>query len=218
MAITPMTVTPSAYPGISIGTLVNPGNFAAVVNAALREIASRPIGRMLLSSIELDGPAPPAAANGAKVTICDAARDARRWHNVSIRFSETHACWQAPQGAQGAPTEGPGTFTRIYWNADLRQTPDGVRPPFIGLAHELIHARRNLLGIGYLNDSRTEERHTVGLSLLGSPGGITQNDRRRLGPISENDIRAEHGIDFRRQYTFPDGAIVDEFAYLADSF
>jgi len=93
-----------------------------------------------------------------------------------------------------------------------------VRPPFIGLAHELIHARRNLLGIGYLNDNKTEELHTVGLSLLGSPVGVTQHDRRRLGAITENDIRAEHGIEPRMRYTFSDGAIVDEFAHLTGFF
>jgi hypothetical protein len=214
MANPPIRLTPSSYPAIAIATYGDPGSFADVVNAALREMASRPMGRMLLSSIELDGPAPPANANGVKVTIRDAARFAGR-SNVSIRTNEAHGCWQL---SQGAPTEGPGTFSIIHWDPNIQQTPDGVRPPFIGLAHELIHARRNLLGIGYLNDNKTEELHTVGLSLLGSPGGVTRNDRRRLGAITENDIRAEHGVEPRMKYSFPDGAITDEFEYLAGFF
>jgi Effector protein len=217
MANPPLMLTPSSYPGIVIATQGDGGNFANVVNTALLIIGSGPMGRMLLSSIERDGPVPPQAARGAKVTIRDAASDARR-SNVSIRFNETHACWQAPQGAQGAQTEGQGTFTAIYWDPNITQTPDGVRPYWIGLAHELIHARRNLLGIGHLNDNRTEELHTVGLSLHGSPGGISQHDRGRWGPISENDIRAEHGIGLRTRYSFPDGAIVEEFAYLSGFF
>jgi hypothetical protein len=214
MANPPMRLTLSSYPGIAIATHGDPGSFAEVVNAALREIGSRPMGRMLLSSIELDGPAPPATANGAKVTIRDAARFYGRT-NVSIRANEARGCWQP---SQGALTEGPGTFSIIHWDPNLKQTPDGVRPPFIGLAHELIHARRNLLGIGYLNDNRTEELHTVGLSLLGSPVGVTRNDRRRLGAITENDIRAEHGIEPRTRYSFPDGALVDEFEHLTGFF
>jgi hypothetical protein len=214
MANPPMRLTPSTFQGIAIATYGDPGSFADVVNDALREIGSRPIGRMLLSSIELDGPAPPANANGVKVTIRDAARFAGR-SNVSIRANEANGCWQA---SQGASTEGPGTFSIIHWDPNIKQTPDGVRPPFIGLAHELIHARRNLLGIGYLNDNKTEERHTVGLSLLGSSVGVTQHDRRRLGAITENDIREEHGIEPRMKYTFPDGAITDEFEYLKGFF
>jgi hypothetical protein len=214
MANPPRTLTQSSYPGIVIVTEGDPGDFANVVNTALLTIGSGPMGRMLLLSIGQDGPDAP---RGAKVTIRDAARYYGR-SNVSIRFNETHACWQAPQGAQGAPTEGSGTFTTIYWDPNITQTPDGVRPYWIGLAHELIHARRNLLGIGHLNDNRTEELHTVGLSLSGSPGGISQHDRGRWGPISENDIRAEHGIVPRTRYSFPDGAIVEEFAYLSGFF
>lgn len=211
----PLTLTSSSYRCIGIVTRSGSGNFVGEVDAALRMIGSRPMGRMLLSSIELDGPDPPAAANGAKVTIRDARQRPYGNTNAAIRHNEADGCWQ---GAQNPPTEGKGTFTTIYWNPDIQQTPDGVRAAFIGLAHELIHARRNLLGIGYLNDNRTEELHTVGLSLLGSPGGVTRNDRRKCGPITENDIRAEHGVKPRTRYTFPDGALEEEFAHLAGFF
>jgi hypothetical protein len=209
------TLTQSSYAGIGIVNVDDPGNFTDEVNTALQKIGSRPLGRMLLSSIELDGPVPPASTNGAKVTILDARRASTPRSNVSIRHREDEGCWQV---SQAGPTAGPGTFTTIYWDPSITQTPDGVRPSWIGLAHELIHARRNLLGIGYLNDNKTEELHTVGLSLLGSPLGVTQNDRRRLGAITENDIREEHGLELRKRYSFPDGALVDEFAYLSKSF
>jgi hypothetical protein len=209
-----LTLTPTSYQGIAVATQGDPGQFANVVDAALRIIASRPMGQKLLLSIERDGPTPPASVNGVKVTIRDAARYYGQG-NVSRRTNEADGCWQ---GSQGVSTEGPGTFTRIYWDPNITRTPDGVRPYWIGLAHELIHARRNLLGIGYLNDNRTEELHTVGLSLLGSPGGVARNDCGRWGPITENDIRAEHGVPPRTRYSFPEGVLEEEFAHLSGFF
>jgi hypothetical protein len=209
-----LMLTQSSYRGIAVATHGDPGQFLDVVDAALRTIGSRPMGRMLLLSIERDGPAPPPSVNGVKVTIRDAARYYGQG-NVSRRTNEADGCWQR---SQGVSTEGPGTFTRIYWDPNITQTPDGVRPYWVGLAHELIHARRNLLGIGYLDDNRTEELHTVGLSLLGSAGGVALNDRGRWGPITENDIRAEHGVAPRMRYSFPDGALEEEFQYLSGHF
>jgi hypothetical protein len=205
MAMPPLTAHDTRFQGIAIAVRGPADGFMAVVEDALETIGSRPIGRMLLSSIAHDGPPHP-----RKVVIRDAASNMRT--NRAVRHNEMAGCWRQPSIVPGS-----GTFTRIDWDPNIQWTPDGARPPFVGLAHELIHARRNLLGIGYLNDNRTEELHTVGLS-LGSPGKATPNDHKGWGAITENDIRAEHGLPLRTRYSFPTGDLVEEFEYMAQYF
>ena len=80
-----------------------------------------------------------------------------------------------------------GTITVIDFNANIITTPDGPRPAFIGLAHELIHAYYNLRGQAIRGKS--EEFATVGL------GDGKQRD------ITENAIREEHGLPLREMYS-----------------
>jgi hypothetical protein len=136
--------------------------------------------------------------------------------NDSTRgVDQDNARWWIPDLIPGL-----GSVAVIYWRPSPMWSFDtGDRcPAFITLAHELVHARRMLLGICHVQDRRVEELHTVGLSLLGSPEGVTLNDKRGWGAITENDIRAEHGLPRRIRYTFRDGALKEEFLHLAPYF
>ncbi len=55
-----------------------------------------------------------------------------------------------------------GTAMAIMWNPSIINTPHGPRPPFIALAHQLIHAWHNLMG-DTLSEDRWKEMATVGL-------------------------------------------------------
>ena len=156
--------------------------FPGLVNEALLTINSRPRGRALLDGI---------VANASKMkfgfTICimrpsglSVVNDGNgpQWSSGSIckRTNEMKAC------------DGTGCVSSITWNANVIATPDGARPAFIGLAHELIHAYYSLLGQGVLK-AKDEEYCTVGLP----PHALTRD-------ITENSIRAEHGLPMRMSY------------------
>jgi hypothetical protein len=171
--------------------------FVPLVKEALDKIYSKPVGRQLIDDIQTRG----AAKYGFKVAIrCPqiirasapaVLPDFSPGSSAKRAMPELDACW-----IQGQP-RGKGAVTSVIWNPNVIASPDGARPAFIGLAHELVHARRNLLGIAS-RDDRMEEEHTVGLNLTGD--GVT-----------ENAIRAEHGVPARARYGFPDGDIVDDF-------
>lgn len=171
------------YQGIIVRCGAQDIYYAGSVNIALQTIASKKFGRSLLRSIveRFDK-----VQDGFTVVIqkpkSHAMTDDKTgnlittWTNKAVRYSEDNAC------------NGTGTRTAVTWNPNILSSPDGGRPPFIALAHELIHAMQNLRGTAY-KDTKTEEYATVGL-------GDYANTRRR----NENAIRAEHGIAARTQY------------------
>jgi hypothetical protein len=86
-----------------------------------------------------------------------------------------------------------GTHARVNWNA-ANQSTLGYRPPYIGLAHELVHALHNQRGnqAGYDTNTTTGvlyEYLCVGLGPFAAE------------PISENTVRAgAAGIALRDRY------------------
>ena len=158
--------------------------FPGIVKEALNKINSKPTGKELLKQI--------VALNNKKkfgYTVCimrpsDLSivnkNDGKgpQWNagSVAKRANEANAC------------NGVGSVTAITWNANVITTPDGSRPTFIGLAHELIHALYSLKGEGFL-DSSNEEYRTVGLPPV-------QDERE----ITENKIREEHKVPLRTGY------------------
>jgi hypothetical protein len=100
-----------------------------------------------------------------------------KWHgsNVTTASNENEA------------RGGKGSVSAIKYNPNVTKTPDGDRPPYIGLAHELIHAMHNLYG--------TSERETVEDESKVVGFGKYQNE-----PITENKIRKEHGLKPRETY------------------
>ena len=199
--LSPWTDTPTRWSGVVIRTKpTDSKSFPEQVNQALRTIASKPVGAQLLNSIAQSGQhagtgAP--ASFGYKVCIkpADSTKTTgllggtRKYvgTNVTLAASDTHAS-----------TPGRGSVSAVKWNPDQKETPDGKRPPLIGLAHELEHARRNLYGESHLTASsvspgesyrRVDEHQVVGLAPY---AGL---------PITENKIRAEHGIPPRTEYS-----------------
>jgi hypothetical protein len=81
-----------------------------------------------------------------------------------------------------------GSPSSIRWNPNQYNTPDGHRPPFIGLAHELIHALRNLRG--ETPEMVEDDEHDV-----------TGLRRSQGNAITENAIRSDHGIAPRTRYS-----------------
>jgi hypothetical protein len=160
------------------------GMFPGIVAEALGKINSKPVGKKLLAGIA-------GLSSRAKFgyTVCimrpsglgiEDKNDGKgpQWNSGSVakRGNETDAC------------NGTGTVTQVIWNANIVETPDGSRPAFIALAHELVHAYYNLKGEAY-SDTSTEEYATVGLAPL-----------KDLREVNENLIRAEHGVALRAQY------------------
>jgi hypothetical protein len=165
----------SKYPGIKVKE--DPSDtahtFLNIVNGALDKIASKPVGEALLNNIASDGVTSPTI--GYKVCIVfPQSVDAG---NKCVRISETNA---------HDPTKGTGSA--VYFNYNIDSTPDtGPRPPFIGLAHELVHAWHNLNGVAK-RDTKEEEFFTV---------GIPPYDDVK---ICENLIRLEHKLPIRFTY------------------
>ncbi len=106
--------------------------------------------------------------------------------------------------------------SEVLWDADMKTSQDGFdRPPFIALAHELIHAYHFAVGINLCGDM--EEAATVGLTdkWWVDPGQMdakrshflhSHHDNSPKGDhavvrITENLIRHEHQVPLRLSYT-----------------
>jgi Effector protein len=90
---------------------------------------------------------------------------------------------------------GTGAASGVAWNSNVWDIPgERRRPPYIGHAHELIHAWHNAYGIKK-QVYADEEDFTVGLNqyMLPDPTALP-------GTITENMIRLEHGVPIRHQY------------------
>lgn len=175
------THTPLAsFPGIVIknDSAKNPA-FAHIAGAALRKIASTGTGHRMLSDIQA---ANFPATYGYKVAIMKLTAEikARKHKNSSY----TDAC--NTKAMFGEDDNASGSASVVFWDNEMQRTPDGARPPFIGLAHELIHCWHNTQGSAD-RDSMQDEFNTVGLA-----GYYT---------ISENQIRAEHNLPSRATYS-----------------
>ncbi|WP_175891596.1 M91 family zinc metallopeptidase [Burkholderia cepacia] len=191
--------------------------FQQVVDA-LAKIESKPTGRALLESIRQSGLSSGQGAGindgfGYKVCIMPAA--------ISTDESASYVGGNKTKSssADKSSTPGKGAQSVVYWNPTLTRTPDGERPAFIGLAHELIHAQRNLygnsietnealqrLGATYTNSREADEHQVVGFW------------QWRDQPITENKIRAEHGVPQRLQYSGLISDVPREISKIGDEF
>lgn len=169
-------------PGIIIrnDSELNP-YFALTVQEQLTLIQSKPVGRQLFNNI--------AAEIGKKkfgYTVC-----IMRASSQIVMSNEPAKRWCAGNVTKGAAMnsakDGTGTVSAIYYNPNVYITPDGKRPPYIGLAHELIHAMHNLKGTSKTT-THDDEYMVVG---FGSNSDL---------PVTENAIRAEHNVEARASY------------------
>jgi hypothetical protein len=217
--------TPTPYCGVMIGRYPRqPQSFVAATLEALGKIASGTNGRRLMDAIVMAGvlvhtslPYKVAILPSGDSTGLSLSRGPSFGKRIYLRGNATTASnidrargnrqiarraagnsspvvpepfdaaeWLDPQlsfldGDVGSPSS-------IRWNPNQFSTPDGHRPPFIGLAHELIHALRNLRGDTPVM-VEDDERDVTGLRL--SQGNA----------ITENAIRADHGIAPRTRYS-----------------
>ena len=176
----PKTLTATPYPFISVfnDDAENP-TFALTVIDALNKIASSPAGNQLLQGISnsLVGVDPD---GGFKVKIVRAegattiGRPGEEGGSRAVAFNEQNG-------------RASGSRAACYWNPNIFVTPNGARPPFIGLAHELIHCYHYTNGLAKAS-YQDEEKFTVGL------------DNYAQDPITENRIREQHNVPVRTQY------------------
>lgn len=170
------------FPNIRIDDAGGSSTFVLTVREALDRIASQPKGARMLAEINA-GP-----AFGA-------------WNGVVKIYRAQGVVDPNNPGAEGGSKasavredlakNGIGSPSGVAWNPNIYVVPgQGSRPPFIGLAHELVHAWHNVNGIKRQNYDE-EEEFTVGLGqwAVANPNAIT-----------ENVIRLEHGLSIRLQY------------------
>jgi hypothetical protein len=166
------------YPGIRILDGGGASSFALSCKEALNKIVGKPLGRRLLLEISQHAPTFNAWGGGIKIYRSE----------LAVELGGSKA---APVSEDLAKAPGRGSASGVSWNSNVCVIPgQGPRPPFIGLAHELIHAWHNALGTKKA-DYDDEESFTVGLGayMMPGPNGIT-----------ENMIRLEHGVPIRHKY------------------
>jgi hypothetical protein len=200
--------TTTKWDGLIIRT--RPGDskaFARQVGDALNEIASKPAGAQLLQEI---GAHQGNDSFGYKVAITPQASEKRQ---TLFRRPRTYTGGNVTKSGSDAKasTPGEGASSAIKWNPQQAVTPDGKRPPFIGLAHELIHAHNNLKGESSLI-SKSSRPDGVAQGTTSAPVNPKIEDENKvvgLGqyadaaayPMTENTIRQEHGLPRRERYS-----------------
>jgi hypothetical protein len=167
--------------------------FPSLVNDALAQISGTPTGKKLLTGI---------ASNVNKAqfgyTVCIQRADMTYDGACVTKWMGTNVAKRGGRDPEkSATTLGSSAVTAIKYNANMIDTPDGKRPSWIGLAHELIHAYYNLKGKGF----------PAGQTLMNVNGHVEQEEMATvgLGPgphrsITENQIRKEANIPLRVTY------------------
>jgi hypothetical protein len=182
----PPTYTATGFPFIFVfnDDKAQPFFPTIVVIEGLQKLALKPLGTLLLKRIS-EAPLAPMMPGAWKVKIVRPSVDKGEMKVTKVGDQPgLEGGSRAVALREDLAISGAGSWSVCYWNACTYDTPLGKRPAFIGLAHELIHCMHNVEGVkkpGY----DEEERFTVG-----------------IGPyvaeiISENTIRAEHGVAAR---------------------
>lgn len=159
--------------------------FHLTVKEQLDLLYTKPVGKKLLDEI---GASKVAGFKGAKVAIMrasdkvDMTDNVAKWHQGNTTYGIDMSKAKPDKGKNGV-----GTPSIIKYNPNIFKNPDGERPPFIGLAHELIHAHHNLYGITG-SPTANDESEVVGFK------------KNKDLPITENKIRAEHKVGPRKTY------------------
>jgi hypothetical protein len=209
--------------------------FIGIVLEALRTIASCPTGSALLNGIDAWYAQRRAAGNPPPYAVCILPKPSNRPSPLTLIpaiKSLGIAALTIPRGsrqyqagsvtkvasADRASDRTTGSYSAVYWDPVTAETPDGARPPFIALVHELIHAYNNLRGDSYLTGaSFAAAPAPVQASIANAPAppggaqvGANHVDEWAVvglhgfgaGQITENQIRQELGIAHRATYSF----------------
>lgn len=128
-------------------------SFRLTVREALNRIMSRALGARLLSEINATGPTFPGWENG-RIKIYrpppfEYEDDGTRTRfGLLINYGGRQTSKAVAVNDIDARNPGAGSPSGVAWNSNVFVIPgQGSRPPFIGLAHELIHASHNCKGI-----------------------------------------------------------------------
>lgn len=184
-----MADTATDWAGVIIRTKATDSKaFVGLVKAALAKIDSKPVGKALLQGI---------AAESGKAkwgyTVCIMPKESKKKSfGPLIRWRVYEAGSVTNSSSDTNASNGTGAVSSIKWDPVTPETPDGARPPYVALAHELIHCYHNLRGTAHL---------------IGGAAATKRDEMRVCGlqgyekePISENRIRGEHGIAYRCSY------------------
>ncbi|MBX3714111.1 MAG: hypothetical protein KF800_19280 [Lysobacter sp.] len=167
-------------------------DFMVDTRRALHTIDSRPVGHAMLSNLNT-APNPSMRDFRTRVTISDSRFTNAGMNPAAGNHARSEGFLHTREGLPVDSTPGMGEASRVYFNPTINHS-DGFRPAFVGLAHELVHAERNQLGVSVDRQGGNglrvvrDELETVGL--LAHPQ-----------PTTENAIRAEHGIPLRTAYS-----------------
>jgi hypothetical protein len=184
--------TQTVYAGIIIrmNSAADSVMFPTLTQEALAKIATTATGLKLLQGIV-------ARLGHAKFgyTVCITRADMRYDAGCVTKWLGTNVAKRGDETA--ATTPGQASVTAIKYNANMIETPDGKRPSWVGLAHELIHAYYNLKGKGA----------PAGITQMNVNGMVEKEEMLTvgLGPgphrsITENKIRGEAGLPLRVTY------------------
>ena len=193
-----MPVVETAWTGIKIQyeESANP-YFEIIAKEVLGLIASKPVGLKLLTDI---GKQSPQVNDGLPpgCTVLIVPTDERKFYDNTdgIRAPRDKRV-MVPSGLSGSKNASlcavasgetaRGSACKLYFNNTIRMTSKGETTyPFIVMAHELIHSLHCLQG--GRKDGKPEELCTTG---IGDYAGEE---------ITENKIRAEHGLPERTEY------------------
>lgn len=173
----------SKYPGIIIQKDdLQTSAFHLTIKELLTMIISKPVGEELVDTLSKKGKSMTFWNNGkllikrSKVNTVTIGKPGEEGGNKCVRVSELDAC------------NGTGSASYIEFNPNIWVVPgQGPRPPYIALAHEMIHALHNALGTA-IQEVAEEENMTVGI------GKFTSEE------ICENAIRSEHNVVRRDKY------------------
>ncbi len=196
----------SDYPGILINDKWG-ASFKLKTYQALKDIAARPVGKDLLSLLSKRHQGIGTTAGKEIVitlgqgTLAGASSMAQTHQSSTGGGTEVR---RAPTAGSNVRLPGSGMGSQVQYNPNIEhQYTKGASvktPPFVALAHELIHALHSISGgvikaYNWTNGTGgsscgaiLEEARTVGL-------GIFKNTR-----ICENAIRREHGLPQRTFY------------------
>lgn len=177
---------------VMVSSALDCDSYISQVESALRELSTQPYGAALLQRIS------------------DQKNRHSDWPYV-VRIRSMNNDNKCERILDHQPS-----YSEVLWDASMQTSQDGFdRPPFIALAHELIHAYHFAVGVNLCGDM--EEAATVGLTekwwvdpdqmdtkrshFLHNHHDNSPKGDHAVVRITENLIRHEHQVPLRLSYT-----------------
>lgn len=164
--------------------------FARTVIAALNRLWAEATGKRLLQGIDQSGAPTSKFLDNAIVLIKHP--QTRDTISGELRPNTADEYGNRAVAANEMTAKGGGGCgSAVFFNPAVEVIPgQGARPPFIGLAHEMVHAWHNAMGTKK-DTYDNEESFTVGLGAWARPDPSL---------ITENRIRLDYDLSIRHKY------------------